>query len=57
MNLSRLNRYDDSVITTADASTIEDASNEPGGISLECLIAKSRLQDLLAKQKKSHASV
>jgi len=57
MNLSRLKRHDDAIITTEDEIAIEEARNEPQGISLEALIAKSRLQDVLAKQKKSYVKI
>ncbi|MDD2917218.1 MAG: hypothetical protein PHH70_05225 [Candidatus Gracilibacteria bacterium] len=57
MNLSRLKVYNDTILTPEDEKAIEEARNEPGGISLEELIAKSRLQDIFAKQRKSYAKV
>jgi hypothetical protein len=57
MNLARLKKYDDTILTPEDERNIEEARNEPGGTSLEVLVAECRLEYLLSKQKKSYAKV
>ena len=62
MNLSLLKKhvpspgYDDTVLTSEDIKNIEEARKDVD-IPLEDVMLEFRVQDLLAKQKNTHAKI